>query len=255
MLRSVRLPVDVMSASPRGRERMRPVNTDDPGADPLGDDIIARPPVAVAERDEPRGMRNLIEWIVIIAIAIGFAFLVRGVAFQTFYIPSESMVPRLQTDDRVLVNKLAYDFRDPHRGDVVVFSTPPGSHINDMADLVKRIVGMPGETIQGRDGHIYIDGKLLSEPYLPSSVQSKDFGPVKIPANSYFMLGDNRQYSNDSTVWGPANRNLFVGPVFATIWPLNRVDIPGWIWIIPLALAIGGIVYLVVRTRDRGATA
>lgn len=231
---------------------MRRVDTDEPGADPIGDDLIASPPVAVAAKDESHGgMRNLVEWIVIIAIAIGFAFLVRGVAFQTFYIPSESMVPRLQTDDRVLVNKLAYDLRDPHRGDVVVFSTPPGSNISDMADLVKRIVGMPGETIQGRGGHVYINGKVLAEPYLPPDVQSKDFGPVKVPANSYFMLGDNRQYSNDSTVWGPANRNLFVGPVFATIWPLDRLDIPGWIWIIPIALAVGGVVYLLIRARSR----
>jgi signal peptidase I len=124
-----------------------------------------------------------------------------------------------------------------------------------MADLVKRVVGMPGETIQGRDGHIYINGKLLPEPYLPADVQSKDFGPVKVPANSYFMLGDNRQYSNDSTVWGPANRNLFVGPVEATIWPLNRLDLPGWIWIIPIALAMGGIVYLVVRSRGKRSAA
>jgi signal peptidase I len=231
------------------------VNSDDPGADPFGDDLIARPPVPVTTKDEARGgMRNLVEWVVIIAIAIGFAFLVRGVAFQTFYIPSESMVPRLQTDDRVIVNKLAYDFRDPSRGDVVVFSTPPGSHITDMADLVKRVVGLPGETIQGKDGHVYIDGQQLAEPYLPPDVRSKDFGPMTVPANSYFMLGDNRQYSNDSTVWGPANRDLFVGPVEATIWPLNRLDVPGWIWVIPIALALGGIVYLVVRSRERRAT-
>jgi signal peptidase I len=231
------------------------VNTDDPGADPLGDNLIARPPVAVAPKsDERSGMRNAVEWVVIIAIAIGFAFLVRGVAFQTFYIPSESMVPRLQTDDRVIVNKLTYDFRDPSRGDVVVFSTPPGSHIEDMSDLVKRVVGLPGETIQGKDGRIYINGELLPEPYLPADVQSKDFGPVKVPANSYFMLGDNRQYSNDSTVWGPANRDLFVGPVEATIWPLNRLDIPGWIWVIPVALAMGGIVYLLVRSRGKRST-
>ena len=112
----------------------------------------------------------------IIVVAVAFAFLVRGFAFQTFYIPSESMVPRLQTDDRVLVNKLTYDLRDPARGDVVVFRTPPGSHITGMDDLVKRIVGMPGETIEGRDGHIYINGKLLAEPYLDADVQSKTFG-------------------------------------------------------------------------------
>ncbi|MEP6624789.1 MAG: signal peptidase I [Acidimicrobiia bacterium] len=195
-------------------------------------------------------VRNIVEWVVIIAVAVGFAFLVRGFAFQTFFIPSESMTPRLETDDRVLVNKFAYDLRDPSRGDVVVFRTPPNAHISNMDDLVKRIVGLPGETIEGRNGKILINGKVLSEPYLPSDLQSTTFGPAKVPANSYYMLGDNRQYSNDSTHWGPANRNLFVGPVFVTIWPLDRIDVPGWLWGIPIAIGFGTIIYLFVRRRD-----
>ena len=225
------------------------MNVDDPGADPTHSGARREFAVETTARSKERN-KAIIEWVVIIAIAVGFAFLVRGFAFQTFYIPSESMVPRLETDDRVLVNKLAYDFRDPARGDVVVFRTPPGSHITDMADLVKRIVGMPGETIEGRSGQIYINGKVLAEPYLPADVRSKDFAPVKVPANSYFMLGDNRQFSNDSTVWGPANGNLFVGPVFVTIWPLDRVDVPGWVWGIPIVLGVGGLAFLVLRKKD-----
>jgi len=212
-------------------------------------------PVPPAAGHDDHRVRNLVEWGVIIAIAVGFAFLVRGFAFQTFYIPSESMVPRLETDDRVLVNKLTFDLRDPERGDVVVFRTPPGSHITGMDDLVKRVVGLPGETIEGRGGHIYINGKRLAEPYLDPGVQSKTFAPVHIPANSYFMLGDNRQFSNDSTVWGPANRNLFVGPVFVTIWPLDRIDVPGWVWLVPIAAAGGALVYLVTRRRRSGTAA
>ena len=118
-----------------------------------------------------------------------------------------------------------------------------------MDDLVKRIVGMPGETIEGRDGHVLIDGKVLKEPYLDAGVQSTTFGPVHVPANSYFMMGDNRQFSNDSTKWGPANRSLFVGPVFVTIWPLDRLDVPGWVWLVPIVAGIGGLGYLVVRKR------
>ena len=196
-------------------------------------------------------MRNLIEWGVIILVAVVFAFAVRGFAFQTFFIPSESMVPRLETDDRVLVNKFAYDLRDPARGDVVVFRTPPNAKgITGMDDLVKRLVGLPGETIEGRDGHILINDKILAEPYLPAGLQSTTFGPVKIPANSYFMLGDNRQFSNDLTHWGPASRDLFVGPVFVTIWPLDRIDVPGWLWGIPIAIALGGGLYLLLRKRE-----
>ena len=197
-----------------------------------------------------RGLRNLAEWGVIIVVAVVFAFVVRGLVFQTFFIPSESMVPKLEINDRILVNKLAYDFGDPERGDVVVFRTPPNSQIRGMDDLVKRIVGLPGDTIEGRDGHVYINGALLPEPYLPSSIQSKTFPPQKVPANSYFMLGDNRQVSRDSTVWGPANRDLFVGPVSVTIWPLTRIDVPGWLWGVPIAVGIGGLVYFLLRRRE-----
>ncbi len=203
-------------------------------------------------------VRNLVEWGVIVLVAVGFAFLVRGYAFQTFFIPSESMVPRLQTDDRVLVNKFAFDLRDPSRGDVVVFRTPPDARkkgIAGMDDLVKRVVGLPGETIEGRDGRIFINGRVLEEPYLPAGLRSTTFTAPKIPANSYFMLGDNRQFSNDSTHWGPANRNLFVGPVFMTIWPLDRIDVPGWLWGVPIVLLLGSGAYFVLRRRESAATA
>ena len=196
-------------------------------------------------------VRNLVEWGVIILVAVGFAFLVRGYAFQTFFLPSESMVPRLETDDRVLVNKFAFDLRDPSRGDVVVFRTPPNATgITGMDDLVKRAVGLPGETIEGRDGRILNNGRVIEEPYLPAGLRSTTFAAQKIPANSYFMLGDNRQYSNDSTHWGPANRDLFVGPVFMTIWPLDRIDVPGWMWGIPVVLLLGSGAYFVLRRRE-----
>ena len=201
-------------------------------------------------------VRNLIEWGVIILVAVGFAFLVRGYAFQTFFIPSESMVPRLETDDRVLVNKFAFDLRDPSRGDVVVFRTPPNATgITGMDDLVKRVVGLPGDTIEGRDGRIFINGRVLNEPYLPAGLRSTTFAAQKVPATSYFMLGDNRQFSNDSTHWGPANRNLFVGPVFMTIWPLDRIDVPGWLWGVPIVLLLGSGAYFVLRRRESAATA
>ncbi len=240
------------------------MNPDEPGLHPSGPPsatlaaadavrpVGAEFPVAAPAEPEHDGrLRNLLEWGGIILVAVLFALLVRGLAFQTFYIPSESMVPRLETNDRVLVNKLAYDFRDPARGDVTVFRTPPNANITAMDDLVKRIVGMPGETIEGRDGRIYINGELLDEPYLAPDVTSPSFAPVKIPANSYFMLGDNRQLSNDSHIWGPANRDLFVGPVFVTIWPLDRIDVPGWLWGIPIAIGVGSVLFFVFRKRDQ----
>ena len=108
---------DPLVAAPvRERERMHRVTVDDPGGDPLAPGALRSEPLPVARDGDDGRMRNLVEWGVIIVIAVAFAFLVRGFAFQTFYIPSESMVPRLETDDRVLVNKLTYDLRDPARG-------------------------------------------------------------------------------------------------------------------------------------------
>ncbi|MGZ6975843.1 MAG: signal peptidase I, partial [Acidimicrobiia bacterium] len=150
--------------------------------------------------------RAAIEWGILIVAALVIAIVIRTFVFQAFYIPSESMVPTLKIGDRVLVNKLSYKLHDPRRGDIVVFKAPPAAETADIKDLVKRLVGLPGETIQGKDGRIYINGRVLSEPYLPRDVRSRTFGPEKVPPDSYFMLGDNRQYSKDSTFFGPIKR-------------------------------------------------
>ena len=192
--------------------------------------------------------RNLIEWGVIIAVAVIVALVVRAFVFQTFYIPSDSMVPRLETFDRILVNQLTYDVRDPKRGDIVVFKTPKAAHLN-LEHLVKRIVGLPGDTIEGRAGHVLIDGKILDEPYLPRDVVTSPFPSRQIPDQSYFMMGDNRANSDDSRTWGPAGASLFVGPVFMTIWPLGRLDIPGWLWGVPLAIGLGSLGFSRRRRR------
>lgn len=142
----------------------------------------------------------------------------RGVAWSTtaplvFYIPSEAMVPTLKIGDHVLVNKAAYEHAAPKRGDIVVFKAPPAAASANIQYLVKRVVGMPGETIEGRDGRIYFDGQLLDEPYLSKHVESRTFGPDVIPRGEYFMLGDNRQNSKDSTFFGPIRRSALLGRV------------------------------------------
>jgi signal peptidase I len=142
----------------------------------------------------------------------------RGIAWSTteplvFSIPSEAMVPTLKVGDSVIVNKAAYQHTAPKRGDIVVFDAPPAARAVNIQYLVKRVVGMPGETIEGRDGRISIDGKLLDEPYLSPRVKSRVFGPDVIPRGSYFMLGDNRQNSKDSTFFGPIKRSALLGPV------------------------------------------
>jgi signal peptidase I len=196
--------------------------TPGPHADVVTDPGSA-PRAAQRRQRSKRRQRVVVEWVVLIAAAIGIALVIKTFLFQAFYIPSTSMVPTLQVGDRVLVNKLSYHLHDVHRGDIVVFKAPPGTETAQIKDLVKRVVGLPGDSIEGRsDGHIYIDGRLLNEPYL-HGVQSKTFAAVHIPAHSYFVLGDNRQQSKDSTVFGPISRSIIVGRVFVRIWPLNHL--------------------------------
>jgi signal peptidase I len=175
------------------------------------------------ERRRKDVRRQLIEWVVLIACALAIALVIKTFIFQAFYIPSPSMVPTLEVHDRVLVNKLSYHLHAVHRGDIVVFKAPPGVESADIQDLVKRVIGLPGDTVEGRGGHIYIDGRLLKEPYLPAGTQSKTFGPEHVPAHEYYVLGDNRPSSKDSTVFGPISRSLIVGRVFVRIWPLGRL--------------------------------
>jgi signal peptidase I len=137
--------------------------------------------------------------------------------------------------DRIIVNKLSYRLHDVHRGDIVVFARPP---LEDQAyaDLVKRVIGLPGETISSTDGYIYIDGKRLSEPWLPPSTQKSTTalpgdahpqfnmpGPVKIPAGEYYVMGDNRTNSEDSRFFGPIPKSLIVGRAVAVVWPVSRI--------------------------------
>jgi signal peptidase I len=179
--------------------------------------------------------RWLIEWAIILVLVVGFTFVLRTFVIQTFSIPSGSMLPTLHVGDRIIVNKLSYDFHDVHRGDIVVFKRPPLESQN-YSDLVKRVVGLPGETISSVNGKIYINGKLLSVPWLPPGPQ--DFtgplasdahpqfnmpGPVKIPTGEYYVMGDNRTDSEDSRFFGPIPKSLIVGRAVAVVWPVSRI--------------------------------
>ena len=191
----------------------------------------------VLGEDRPRGSsyRWVIEWVVILMAVLLCTVLLRTYVVQSFYIPSPSMVPTLDVGDRIMVNKLSYDFHGVHRGDIVVFKRPPLED-QDFPDLVKRVIGLPGETISTENGHVYIDGKELKEPWLPPGPSSytgalpddphPQFnmpGPVKIPANHYFVMGDNRTDSEDSRFFGPIPKSLIVGRAVAVVWPLSHI--------------------------------
>ena len=186
--------------------------------------------------------RAFIEWAVLIVSAVLIAIVIKTFLFQAFYIPSESMVPTLEVGDRVLVNKLSYDLHDLHRGDIVVFEAEPNDrwHHAGIADLVKRAIALPGETITQCEGdRICINGRLLDESYLPKvdgklivtdmpeeipgcDVDSPPNG-CKVPAGQVFVMGDNRTNSSDARVNGPIKESSIVGRVFLRIWPPGRI--------------------------------
>ncbi len=176
---------------------------------------------------------SVLEWSVLIVSALLIALLIKTFLFQAFYIPSESMSPTLEVHDRVLVNKLSYKLHPVHRGDIIVFkapTNPDGTPVDpNVKDLVKRVIGLPGDTIEARaDGHVYIDGKLLNEPWLPAGTRTDPgFPPIKVPPDSYYVLGDNRPNSKDSRYFPDhfIKKSDIVGRVFLRIWPLNRIDI------------------------------
>jgi signal peptidase I len=190
-----------------------------------------RPPAEgeATDREADRsGIRSLIEWAVIIAAALIVALVVKTFLLQAFYIPSGSMEPTLKPGDRVLVNKLSYDLHSVHRGDIVVFKRPP-SEAGDptIKDLIKRVIGLPGDRIEGRDGVVYINGTQIKEPYLPAGTVTTSIQPggYTVPAGQYFVMGDNRSNSKDSRFIGPIPGHLIVGRAFVRVWPLSGVGL------------------------------
>jgi signal peptidase I len=187
--------------------------------------------------DTPRTSRWLREAVIVVVIAVLVAVLLRTFVVQTFFIPSGSMEPTLQVGDRILVNKLSYHLHGVGRGDIVVFSRPPAENCGgpEVNDLVKRVVGLPGETLTLSGGTVYVDGRRLDESWLPASEQGMTRpGPggtlyslqhaYRVPANDYFVMGDNRTDSCDSRFWGPISKSLIVGKVEMRVRPLSSIS-------------------------------
>ena len=180
------------------------------------------------EKDaQRRRLRGTVEWVVIIAVAILSALLVKTYLVEAFYIPSGSMEGTLKEGDRVLVNKLSYRLHEVHRGDIVVFERPPSEPTDpEIKDLIKRVVGLPGETISGDDsGHVLINGKRLREPYLPTGVTTTGIREFKIPADHFWVMGDNRGNSKDSRYFSAIDGDLIVGRAFVRVWPLSSLGL------------------------------
>ncbi len=177
-----------------------------------------------------QGLQLIREWVTVLVVALVIAITVRSLILQQFYISGPSMETTMFQDNRVLVNKLSYRLHDIHRGDVVVFDrvTVDGEVVQH-DDLIKRVIGLSGETISIKDCQVFVDGKLLAEPYLnnydlaQSSVDDRCRVPMMdetlIPEDHLFVMGDNRPQSFDSRMFGSIEQNLVVGRAFVTIWP------------------------------------
>jgi len=180
------------------------------------------PRATVRRRKRKAKRRRLLEWPVLVVIAVLVALLVRTFVLQSFYIPSGSMFDTLKINNRVVVNKLSYHLHSIHRGDIVVFNRPKNVNITDK-DLIKRVIGLPGETVSAHGGSVYVGTRRLTEPYIQSSCHgTADFSPITVPAHDIFVMGDNRCNSYDSRFFGPISQHLVVGRAFLLIWPLSR---------------------------------
>ena len=195
---------------------------DDPVLSEAGRPPTAAPPPE--DKAKASGVRNVVEWVAIAGGALLIAFLIKTFLLQAFYIPSLSMDPTLKINDRVLVNKLSYDLHDVHRGDIVVFESPPNEG-SSTKDLIKRVVGLPGETVESRDGRIYIDGQVLDEPYLAAHVQTGAMDTVTVPADHYWVMDDNRGNSRDSRYFGAIPESLIIGRAFVRVWPVTALGL------------------------------
>ncbi|MEO1209233.1 MAG: signal peptidase I [Cyanobacteria bacterium J06638_20] len=158
-------------------------------------------------------------------IALIIAVLVRVFIAEPRFIPSDSMVPTLEVGDRLIIEKVAYRFRPPERGEIVVFSPPPilqeNYDFSPSQAFIKRVIGVPGNQLQVEGGVVYVDGQPLQEDYITAPPEY-ELPPIEVPDNSYFVMGDNRNNSNDSHVWGYLPQENIIGRAIFRFFPFNR---------------------------------
>jgi signal peptidase I len=171
-----------------------------------------------------RKSRGLLEFFIILLVSFALVFgFVRPFVVEAFYIPSQSMVPTPKVQDRVLVNKFIYRFTEPERGDMVVFQSVEGGG----EELIKRVVGLPGDEIAVRGGTLFVNGEPQTEPYVNKRFPDRStFAPTTVPEGHYFMMGDNRANSHDSRRFGPVPERNIEGEAFLRFWPPDRIGSP-----------------------------
>ncbi|MDQ4028137.1 MAG: signal peptidase I [Actinomycetota bacterium] len=207
-------------------------------------DSGAGPDQLAAPRRQRRKLPLWQELPLLVVAALAIALLLKTFLVQAFYIPSESMLPTLEKGDRVLVEKISYRIGDPGRGDIVVFDnafqneepaaedersvvTRIGDSFKALfglpteghSDIIKRVVAVGGDRVEGRDGEVLVNGERVDEPYLAEEVGTADFSPITVPDDAVWVMGDNRGSSGDSRSFGPVPVDAIVGKAFLLVWP------------------------------------
>lgn len=205
---------------------------------PATDDHLA--PAIAEDSEESNSLHSflqaLIEWVAVGIAALLVALLIQAFLVQAYWIPSESMTPTLNVDDRVLVNKLSYRFGEVSRGDLIVFERPEDAP-GDIDDFIKRVIAIPGDTVSFANGQVLLDGVVINEPYADETTRAPVFaldseGCTNTPAPDrctlaegfYFVMGDNRSNSTDSRSFGPISEDAIIGRAFVKVWPLGDFE-------------------------------
>jgi len=176
----------------------------------------------VAPAGEDRQMRVLHSWIRDLFLSVGISLFIILFVYQPVKVEGGSMEPGLQDQERIFINKLAYKLDDIQRGDIVVFRYPR----DQRKSFIKRVIGLPGDRVRVFDGRVYLNGRLTSEPYVPQDyLDSRSYPEVKVPADSYYVLGDHRSMSNDSRDFGPVQRSYIYGKAVFGYWPMDKVGV------------------------------
>lgn len=178
--------------------------------------------LAASRRRRRRGrrIRAAVSFGVFLALGLAAVLVFSVFGFQFFEVPSGSMLPTLRIGDRILVRKIALDRADLHAGQIVVFRRPPYDTVDvNIADVVKRIVAVPGQTVSSSGGHLLVNGRVVSEGYLPKGTSTTNVPREVVPSGDYFVMGDNRGDSYDSRYFGPIKATSVIGVVVAQVWP------------------------------------
>lgn len=182
---------------------------------------VPTPPPSRAPEASPSSTlrRELRGWGRDLLLALGLAMVIIVFLYQPVKVEGTSMAPLLTDQERIFINKFVYRFEPIERGDVVVFWYP----LDHSKSFIKRVIGLPGEMVEIRQGRVYVDGQRLEEPYVPPRYSdASTYGPVRVPSGEYFLMGDHRTSSNDSRVFGSVPSRYIYGKAVFAYWPMNR---------------------------------